>query len=139
MSFRQLNVADPVHAEPVSRRDFLRLRVSRGRRILELSCERLFMRYHDACSEAARRQVSNHEDLRGVADSPTGFSMPPASALFAELERRLAEADELRVLESDWLGDGAFAREVGARVAAFRERGGLVTTDHGAGTEARAV
>jgi len=129
MTFRQLLVAEPARAEPVSRRDFLTLRVSEGRRVLELSCERLFMRYHDACSDAARRQVSNHEDVPGADSALTGFATPPADALFAELERRLADADELRILETDWLGDGAFAREVAARVEAFAARGGTVVMD----------
>jgi len=134
MTFRNLLIAEPERAEPVSRRDFLTLRVSEGRRVLELSCERLFMRYHDACSDAARRQVSNHEDVPGMDSALAGFATPPAAALFAELERRLADADELRVLESSWLGDGEFAREVAARVEAFGARGGTVVTGRGGAT-----
>lgn len=132
MTFRSMLVAAPARAEPVSRRDFLTLRVSEGRRVLELSCERLFMRYHDACSDAARRQVSNHEDVPGTDSALAGFATPPADALFAELERRLADADELRVLEPNWLGDGAFAREVAVRVDAFDARGGTVVIGNGA-------
>jgi hypothetical protein len=134
MTFREVIVAEPTHAAPVSRRDFLRLRVSEGKRVLELSCERLFMRYHDACSDVARRQVSNHEDVPG--DAAMGFATPPADALYAELERRLADADELRVLETEWLGDGGFAREIEARVDAFRARGGTVAMLGRAGAEA---
>ena len=134
MTFRKLRVAEPARAEPLSRRDFLTLRVSEGRRVLELSCERLFMRYHDACSDAARRQVSNHEDVPGTDSAVGGFATPPADALFAELERRLADADELRVLETDWLGGGAFAREVAACVEAFDARGGTVVMGRGGAT-----
>ena len=134
MAFRRLTVSEPARAEPVSRRDFLRLRLSEGKRVLELSCERLFMRYHDACSDAARRQVSNHEDVPG--DAAMGFATPPAAALFAELERQLADADELRVLETEWLGDGVFAREVEARIDAFGARGGAVAMNRRASTEA---
>lgn len=86
------------------------------------------MRYHDALSEACRQQVSNHDDVPGVGVSPMGFEAPAPDALFAELERRLAGADELRILDSGWLGRGAFAREIGARVEAFRARGGVVAT-----------
>jgi len=128
MTFRRLTVPCDVGTTPVSRRDFLRLSVSEGRRVLELSCERLFMRYHDACSEAGRRQVSNHEDVPGVDDRPTGFQTPSPDALFAVLEQELAGADELRVLEREWLGNAQFARELGTRVEAFVKRGGHVAT-----------
>jgi len=131
MTFRNLLIAEPARAEPVSRRDFLTLRVSEGRRVLELSCERLIMRYHDGCSDAARRQVSNHDDVPGTGNALAGFATPPADALFAELERRLADADELRMLETVWLGSGAFAREVAARVAVFEARGGTVVGGRG--------
>lgn len=133
MTFRQLLVAEPERTAPVSRRDFLTLRVSEGRRVLELSCERLFMRYHDACSEVASRQVSNHEDVPGIADAVMGHATATTDALFAELERRLADADELRVLESEWLGDGDLAREVAACIDAFSQRGGAVVTRRGVG------
>lgn len=126
MTYRRLRVAATNDVAPVSRRDFLRLRVAEGRRVLELSCESLYMRYQDARSEAGRRQVSNHDDLTGAGDAATGFAAPTPEALFAELERQLAAADELRVLEHDWLDGGAFGREVGARVEAFRARGGRV-------------
>lgn len=129
MTFRQLTIAEPERADPVSRRDFLTMRVSEGRRVLELSCERLFMRYNDACSEVAQRQVSNHEDVPGAADVPLGFAMPSVDALFDELERQLAGVDELRVLERGWLGSGAFASEVAARIDAFSERGGVVASE----------
>ena len=129
MTFRKFAVAEPERADPVSRRDFLTMRVREGRRVLELSCERLFMRYHDACSDAAQRQVSNHEDVSGMPDVPMGFAMPSVEALFDELERQLAGVDELRVLERGWLGSGEFAREVAARIDAFTERGGVVGSE----------
>ena len=126
MAYRHLTLQQTHSAVSLSRRDFLRLRVSEGRRVLELSCERLYMRYSDARSGVARRQVSNHDDLFGLARSSRGFEIPDPQALFEELDRQLAQADELRVLEPDWLNGGAFGREVGARVEAFERRGGHV-------------
>lgn len=126
MAYKHLTVEQTDGAAPLSRRDFLRLHVSEGKRVLELSCERLFMRYHDAQSGAGRRQVSNHDDLTPWTQPSTGFDTPTPDELFAELERQLAEADELRVLEPDWLNGGVFGREVGARVEAFEQRGGEV-------------
>lgn len=126
MSYRHLTVEQTMPTAPLSRRDFLRLHVSKGKRVLELSCERLYMRYSDACSDAARRQVSNHDDFFGGSRTSTGFEVPSPTDLFDELERQLAEADELRVLEPDWLNGGTFGREVGARVETFEQRGGQV-------------
>ena len=126
MAFRHLTVEQTRTAVPLSRRDFLRLHVSEGKRVLELSCERLYMRYADACSDAARRQVSNHDDFVRGSRPSTGFVMPTPTDLFDEFERQLAKADELRVLEPDWLNGGSFGREVGKRVDAFEQRGGCV-------------
>jgi hypothetical protein len=126
MTYRRLTVATTRDVAPVSRRDFLKLRVSEGRRILELSCESLYMRYEDARSGAARRQVSNHEDSMRSEEACTGFDTPKPDELFAELERQLAEANELRVLGHEWLDGGAFGREVRAHIEAFRRRGGRV-------------
>ncbi|NIW23126.1 MAG: hypothetical protein GWN29_00365 [Gammaproteobacteria bacterium] len=126
MAYRHLRVEQTSTSVPLSRRDFLRLRVSNGKRVLELSCERLYMRYADACSDAARRQVSNHDDFMSGSRPSTGFQTPTPNDLFEELECQLAEADELRVLEPDWLNGGAFGREVGTRVDSFEQRGGRV-------------
>ncbi len=126
MAYRHLTLEETQSAVPLSRRDFLRLRVSEGKRVLELSCERLYMRYSDACSGAARRQISNHDDIFSRARPSRGFETPDPQALFEELDRQLAQADELRLLEPDWLNGGAFGREVGARVEAFEQRGGHV-------------
>lgn len=126
MAFRHLTVEQTRTAVPLSRRDFLRLHVSKGKRVLELSCERLYMRYADACSDAARRQVSNHDDFVRGSGPSTGFGLPTPTDLFDELERQLAEADELCVLEPDWLNGGSFGREVGERVDTFEQRGGRV-------------
>jgi hypothetical protein len=126
MTYRRLTVAETSGVAPVSRRDFLKLRVTEGRRVLELSCESLYMRYQDARSGAARRQVSNHDDPTGPDSSSTGLVTLTPDELFAELERQLGEADELRVLERDWLDCGAFGHEVGERLEAFRQHGGRV-------------
>jgi len=127
MTYRHLTITDARDAPPVSRRDFLTLHVSEGKHRLELSCETLYMRYQDACSGAGRRQVSNHDDLPATDQAATGLQALTLEALFAELERQLGKADELRVLEPAWLKSGAFGTEVGARVEAFRKRGGQVT------------
>lgn len=131
MTYRRLTVAETSGLTPVSRRDFLKLRVSEGKRVLELSCESLYMRYQDARSGAARRQVSNHDDPTGPGSASMGLVTPTPDELFAELDRQLAEADELRVLERDWLDRGVFGHEVGERLEAFRRHGGRVELGDG--------
>jgi hypothetical protein len=126
VTFRRFSVAASSESAALSRRDFLKLRVSADRRVLELSCDSRYMHYQDARSGAARRQVSNHDDATQPRESRRGFDTPKPSELFAELEQRLAEADELRVLECDWLDGGDFGREVRARIEAFRRRGGHI-------------
>ena len=113
----------------MNRRDFLLLRTRGRERVLELSCERLYMRYADAESGAGRAQLSgvcaeDPEPCEG--EPPTEIVTTTTSQLFAELERELSGADVLRVLERDWLAGEAFQREVEARVDAFRRRGGRV-------------
>jgi len=113
----------------VNRREFLTLRTSGTKQILELSCEPLYMRYVDARSGIGALGDSGDSepdaDFR-PGEPPTEVDLPTTGQLFGELERQLAEADELRVFGRDWLSGGAFGREVEARVEAFRRRGGRV-------------
>jgi len=126
MTYRRLTVAETNSAASLNRRDFLKCRVSAGRRILELSCEKLYMRYQDARSGAGRLQISNHDDSTRHDEAARAIDLPKLEAIFTELERQLLEADELHLLEREWLAGGDFAREVGARIDAFAERGGRV-------------
>jgi hypothetical protein len=126
MTFRRLATMPTNDAAALSRRDFLKCHVSKGRRVLELSCECLYMRYQDARSEAGRRQVSNHDEPARQGESSAGFAMLKPDQLLAELEHQLAGVDELRVLEREWLDRGDFGRQVGARIETFRRRGGHV-------------
>ncbi len=126
MSYRLSKSAEAGDTAALSRRDFLKLRVRDGRRVLELSCESLYMRYQDARSGAGIRQVSNHDDAPDPGGPGLGLQMLQPDALFAELEQQLADVDELRILESEWLNDAGFGRDVAARIDAFRQRGGRV-------------
>jgi hypothetical protein len=109
----------------MNRRDFLKLRARGDERVLELSCERLYMRYVDALAST---------DLGGATEAgagwsgepPTAIAVPTTVELFADLERRLTDADVLRVLGREWLAGGDFRREVEARIEAFRRQGGRV-------------
>jgi len=113
----------------MNRRDFLMLKRRGKERVLELSCERLYMRYTDAKSDALRRSQPSEvfgDPQRWDGEPPTEIVTQETSELFDELERELASADVLHVLDRDWLVGDAFRREVETRFDAFRRRGGRV-------------
>jgi hypothetical protein len=85
----------------IDRRDFLLLRVV-GPHEAELSCERLFMRYVDAASDAC------------------------AGNLLALLEADLAGTRRVRVTQSEWLVDGELKRNVQNALSKFESDGGIV-------------
>jgi len=114
----------------MDRRAFLLL-TTRGReRVLELSCERLYMRWADARSGVGRPVGAtgrDGNDPRPWDGEPTTEIVTMTTAdLFNELELELAQADVLRVVGRVWLNDDEFRRDVEARVEAFRIGGGRV-------------
>jgi hypothetical protein len=111
----------------MNRRAFLRLKTRRRERVVELSCERLFMRWADARSRAGAA-VAAEPGVHGVweGEPPSDLITQSVDGLLAELDRGLAEADLVRVVEPEWLSDAAFREAVERRIAAFRERGGRV-------------
>lgn len=87
----------------MDRRAFFRTARGIAPRTRTLSCEQLYMRYLDG-------------KLRGTADR-----------LFARLERDLAGAARIRLLQSAWLDrDDDFRRALQAVLAQFETRGGVV-------------
>jgi hypothetical protein len=113
----------------VNRREFLKLRVRGRERVLELSCESLYMRYVDAQAGAGLARVA-HEGMRhGVGwngEPPLDVDAPTIEDLFSELDARLSTAQVLKVIGREWLSRGDFAREVESRIETFRRRGGRV-------------
>ena len=123
----------------MNRRAFLRLTVRGKERVLELSCERLYMRWVDARVGAsgggdatARADPSGSGALAEPSEAPwTGeppleVVVPTRVQLLAELDARLQGAHVLRVTGSEWLASDDFRREVESRIEAFRSRGGRV-------------
>jgi hypothetical protein len=111
----------------MNRRDFLFFRTEQQRRVVELSCERLYMRYLDAQSTLGPR-----EDADSCRDEPWGgeppavFDLRTTEQLFAELQHDLNAADILRVAELNWLACEPLRRHVETLIASFRARGGRV-------------
>jgi hypothetical protein len=115
----------------MNRRDFLRMWVKDDEHVLELSCERLYMRYVDAESSAGgEATVASSWD----GEPPTEIVTQSIDELFAELDRRLAAADTMRLLGTEWLRDPGFRVRVDRSVETFRVRGGHVEVSDSAAT-----
>ena len=110
----------------MNRRDFLLLKTRGQERVLELSCERLYMRHTDAKSGALRASGGSGDPESWEGEPPLEMVTPTTDDLLRELDEELASADVLHVLDRDWLVAGAFRRPVEARIDAFRRRGGRV-------------
>jgi len=111
----------------MNRRGFLLLKTKGRERVMELSCERLYMRWADARSRAGAA-VAAEPGVHGVweGEPPSELMTQTIEDLLVELDRGLAQADVLRVVDREWLSDVAFSDAVERRIGGFRERGGRV-------------
>jgi hypothetical protein len=111
----------------MDRRAFLRLTVRGEERTLELSCERLYMRWVDAqAGPGGDGDVAERLEMPWEGEPPLDVVVQTTAQLMAELDARLASADVLRVTGGEWLASVDFRREVEPRIEAFRRRGGRV-------------
>jgi hypothetical protein len=108
----------------MDRRAFLSLGRRGRQRVLELSCERLYMRWVDAEARAAR--MCDDQDIPESGEPPTRIAAERSEDLLAELERRLGGADVLRVIDAQWLQPTELRLLVESRIEAFRRRGGRI-------------
>jgi hypothetical protein len=110
---------------PLDRRAFLRL-ATRGReRVLEVSCERLYVRWVDARpTESVTDLIGDSGWLESPGEPPSQVVAPTRDELLRQLDASLAGAHAVRLIEPEWLADANLRREVNARVARFREKGG---------------
>lgn len=108
----------------MNRRDFLLLRTNTNRRVLELSCQYLYVRHVDI--QALGR--GEHADARPPSEGepPAVFEERTTDQLFEGLDRDLGEVDVLRIVNRDWLVSEDLRRQLDALVKAFRARGGTV-------------
>jgi hypothetical protein len=89
--------------QTVNRRDLLLLGINRRSRSVELSCERLYMKYCDS-------QLDNS-----------------TQELFERLEIELRGIDDLRLLDTAWLTCQVFRDRLEPLLISVRTRGGRVT------------
>ena len=110
----------------MKRRDFLLLRTERGSGLVELSCERLYMR----CVDTRVTGGDHDEDFDPVdgGEPPATFDERTTEQLFVGLDRDLRDVDSLRVLDRRWIAGASeeLRLEFEALLASFRARGGHV-------------
>lgn len=113
----------------MDRRAFLLLKTRGRERVVELSCERLYMRWSDALAGAGRVGVgASPEPVTEpwAEEPPTEHEGETTHDLLTGFERELATADVLHLRDPEWLADPDFRAELESLIAAFRARGGRV-------------
>ena len=105
------------------RRDLLLFRTDREKRVYELACERLYMRYLD--TRRPGPPVATAGDY-WLGEPEPHLTTPSLRELFDGLRHDLAGVDLLRVVGEQWLADADLRREVDALVAVLRAGGGRV-------------
>jgi hypothetical protein len=108
----------------VNRRDLLLLRTTPKARVLELSCQQLYLQYLDARRSISGSAAVQQDYWLGEPEPDCSGATP--QALFDDLARRLAEADVLRLIGRDWLCEEELALEVDRLTAQFVARGGRI-------------
>jgi hypothetical protein len=109
----------------MNRREFLTFKSERRLRIVELSCERLYMLLLDAKST---RQPHEHADENGSwCEEPAAvFERRTSEQLLEEIDRDLTGADVLRITDAGWLASDALSGPLDVIVDRFRATGGRV-------------
>ena len=105
----------------MNRREFLLFKPAAGRRIAELSCERLYMRVVDTQLVSAQAG-----DEPGDGEPPAVFETRTVEQVFADLARGLRGVDLVRVVGAEWLGASELKGRLETVLSAFRAAGGRI-------------
>jgi hypothetical protein len=106
----------------ISRREFLRFRRTERGKVLELSCQALFMRASDATIESGPEE----EWTPSMGEPPAVFHRRSTDELIDSFEMDLRDAQVLRLVGAEWLDNMAGAARIQKVIAAFRAHGGIV-------------
>jgi hypothetical protein len=110
----------------MNRRDFLFLRRTPRERVLELSCQALYLRTleGDAPTTQSEGTVFTHEPWMG--EPPADFDKPAADDWLCQIENQLKDVDVLKLIDDEWLKATTISDQIEPLIAAFRARGGRV-------------
>jgi hypothetical protein len=111
----------------MNRRDFLLLRRVPSSRIVELSCQQLYMRYLDSRVTGDRRDVDANTtpDPWGGEPQPV-FEERTFADVLRSIEDGLRDADVVRLNERAWLACEDVRKGLDGVLETFRARGGRV-------------
>lgn len=113
----------------MNRRDFLLMKTEDGDRIVELSCEKLYMQFADAQNGdvPSPREQGRLQEAGSWSGEPDAELTPSnLNEFFRYLERQLESADVLRMQNPDWLQDQDFKARVYEMLTEYKARGGRV-------------
>lgn len=112
----------------MNRRDFLMFRVQDRKKVVELSCERLYMHYLSVQAGAALalQDGGAEDEASWSGEPPTVIAQLSWPEQLQALAREVASADVIRVLDPEWLAGEAFGRGIDAVLSNFAQRGGTV-------------
>jgi hypothetical protein len=115
----------------MNRRDFLLFRTRGGNRVVELSCERLYMRCVDA--QVTSATTPGREGLEDSWKDGWGEGEPPRvvhertlDEIFQDLEEDLGDADVVCLVDTRWLASEELKERLDTTLSRFRARGGHV-------------
>jgi hypothetical protein len=109
----------------MNRREFLTFTSERRLRIVELSCERLYMHVLDAQLTCEPREKTDGNGSWS-GEPPAVFARRTPAQLFDEIDRDLSGVDVLRITGAGWLASDALSGRLDGIVDRFRAAGGRV-------------
>ena len=111
----------------MNRRDFLLLRRVPSSRIVELSCQQLYMRYLDTQVTGDRREADGDAAPDPWGGEPSAvFEERTFADVLRAIESGLRDSDVVRLNESAWLACDEVKRGLDEVLETFRARGGRV-------------
>jgi len=114
-----------VHSRTINRREFLTFRSEHRLRVVDLSCERLYMHVLDAQLTCEPREQPA-DDVSWCGEPATVFQERAPAQLFDEIDRDLNGVDVLRISGAGWLASDALNGRLEGILERFRARGGRV-------------
>ena len=114
-----------MRSRSINRREFLTFRTERRLRVVDLSCERLYMHVLDAQLTCEPQEESAGDGSWCGEPRPVFQKRTPAQ-LFDEIDRDLNGVDVLRISGASWLASDALRGRLEDIVGRVRARGGRV-------------
>jgi len=113
----------------MNRRDFIFLKNSDKGKVLELSCESLYMQFLDI--QTADRVYEDGADTTDPSsclssELPTQLTTHKVECFFGDLHAQLRNCSNLRLLDPGWIVAGDFGNKIEVLLRAYKASGGIV-------------